>query len=146
MHYSPQTQSTGSDKHHHPLLRGMKELIALQTGKGYGFKAKLLDDSGVLTVLCLKHLNTMGLYLPFTKCSCIFLFLLFFSLNMNDRQLEMLWGGQYFLTRMTVEAQFNQQNAMPRTHSHFLVIENKRNKFKRPVSSQKMLPRPGSHL
>lgn len=80
-----------------PLLRGLKELIALQTGKVYVYKARLLDDSGFLKALCLRHLNTMGFYLPFTQCSFISLSLLFLSLNMNDRRLKVLWGGKYFL-------------------------------------------------
>lgn len=76
-------------KQHRPLLKGLKELIALPR-KGYAYKAKLLDDSGIRRVLCLRHLNTMGFYLPFTKCSFIFLSLLFLSLNMNDRRLKVL--------------------------------------------------------
>lgn len=73
-----------------PLLRGLKELIALQTGKVYVYKARVLDDSGFLKALCRRHLNTMGFYLPFTQCSFISLSLLFLSLNMNDRRLKVL--------------------------------------------------------
>lgn len=85
-----------SDKQDCPPLRGLKELIALQTGKVSAYKAKLLDDGRVLKALCLRHLNTMGFYLPFTQCSFISPSLLFLSLNMNDRRLKVLWGGKYF--------------------------------------------------